>query len=154
MCWRDKHLLIRPFVKTVRIWFLLLLAVLLPARGAVAAAMLCPVGTGGVQQEMVLSGEAARHDAMEHMHAHPAGLGQAAEHGHAATSHDDGHTNHDHTTSDRCNACSAFCSLTPLVSSVPSVFEPLDPAGVKFSRLSAPAPSFLSDGQERPPRTI
>ena len=139
-------------MKTVRIWFLLLLAVLLPARGAVAAAMLCPVGTGGVQQEMVLSGEAARHDAMEHMHGHPPGLEQAAEHGH--TAHDDGHASHDHTTSDRCNACSAFCSLTPLVTSVPSVFEPLDPAGVKFSRLSAPAPSFLSDGQERPPRTI
>jgi hypothetical protein len=139
-------------VKTVRIWFLLLLAVLLPARGAVAAAVLCPVGTGGVQQEMVLSGEAAQHDAMEHMHGQ--GLDQAAEHGHAATSHDDGHANHDHTTSDRCNACSAFCSLTPLVTSLPSVFEPLDPARVKFSESSAPPPSFLSDGQERPPRTI
>jgi hypothetical protein len=139
-------------VKTVRIWFLLLLAVLLPARGAVAAAMLCPAGTGGVQQEMVLSGETLRHDATEHMHAHPAGLEQAAEHGH--TAEDDGHASHDHTTSDRCNACSAFCSLTPLVTSVPPVFEPLDPAGVKFSELSAPAPSFLSGGQERPPRTI
>jgi hypothetical protein len=142
----------RPFVKAVRIWFLLLLAGLLPARGAVAAAVLCPVGTGGVQQEMVLSGEAARHDAMEHMHGPTAGLEQAAEHGH--TAHDDRRASHEHTTSDRCNACSAFCSLTPLVTSVPSVFEPLDPPGVKFSELSAPAPSFLSDGQERPPRTI
>jgi hypothetical protein len=139
-------------VKTARIWLLLLLALLLPVRGAVAAAMLCPIGMAGMEQEMVLSGEAARHDARQHMHGQPAGPEQAAGHGHTAD--DDRHASHDHTTSDRCNACSALCSLTPWVTAAPSVFEPLDPAAVKFSELRAPAPSFLSDGQERPPRTL
>ena len=144
----------RHALKTARIWFLLLLALLLPVRGAVAAAMLCPVGPAGMQHEMA-RGEAGRYDAMDpvHRHAHPAAHGQAMEPGHAAVSHDDGHTGHDHTTSDSCSACSGLCSLTPQVTSLPPMFSPLDPAGVKFSEPSAPAPSFLSDGQERPPRT-
>ena len=146
----------RHTLNTFRICFLLLLALLLPVRGAVAAAMLCPAGPAGMQHEMT-RGEAARHDAMDHAdrHAHPAAHGgQAMEHGHAAINHDDGHAGHDHTTSESCNACSSLCSLTPQVTSLPPVFSPLDPAGVKFSEPSAPAPSFLSDGQERPPRTI
>ena len=61
---------------------------------------------------------------------------------------------HDHAASEGCNACSAYCSLTPLVSNLPTLAEPLDSTAVKFSDLSAPPPSFVSEGQERPPRTI
>lgn len=134
-------------MKTVRIWFLLLLALLLPLRGAVAAAMLCPVGSTGAQVELnaherSLTHEVMDHDAMAHEgHVHHHG---SADHGHE----------HHQSGSGKCNMCSAFCSLTPLLSSVPTLAEPLDPTAVEFSEISAPAPNFFSDGQERPPRTL
>lgn len=120
-------------VKSVRICFLLLLAVLLPLRGAVAAAMLCPVGSAGVQSEL----RVAEHAGHEGMDPHE-------------TAHDGGH---EHGTVDKCNMCSAFCSLTPLASDAPQLPEPAALAGIRFPGFSTPAPSFLSDGQERPPRT-
>ena len=131
-------------MKSVRIWLLVLLAVLLPVRGAVAAAMLCPIAGAGVQTEVQMSSEYAAHEAMhQHQHQHQ----HAASHEHTA--------DHDHASSaDRCNLCSAFCSLTPLVGSVPTVAAPLDLAAVVFPDFSAPPPSFFSDGQERPPRSI
>ena len=70
--------------------------------------------------------------------------------------HDDG-MQHDHGTSsqqDKCNLCSAFCSLTPMLSAYTGIAEPHGLVEVPFPALSAPAPSFLSDGQERPPRSI
>jgi DUF2946 family protein len=123
-------------MKTWRICLLLLLAVLLPVRGAVAASMLCPIAKSTQENHAVHD-----HAAMEHP---LAGMGGS----------DDGHSGHDHTASDNCNMCLAYCSLTPLASKSPTPLEPLAPATVKFSELSAPAPSFLSEGQERPPRTI
>jgi hypothetical protein len=143
-------------VKSWRICFLLLLAVLLPVRGAVAAAMLCPVAGSGAQMELPMVGQSAGHAAMDAamLHDHPGGHDHAGGHGHAADASADGHPSHDHAASDGCNACSAYCSLTPLVSSPPTLAEPLDPTAVKFSDLSAPPPSFVSGGQERPPRTI
>lgn len=134
-------------MKSWRIWLLLLLAVLLPMRGAVAAAMLCPVAGSGIQTELAMVDHPAAHEAMDHAMGHDHG----ASDDHAAGGHHDGH---DHTATDRCNMCSAFCSLTPLVSEVPTVAEPLDPTTVKFSEPSSPPPSFFSDGLERPPRTI
>lgn len=128
-------------MKLARIWLLLLLAVLLPIRGAVAAAMLCPVGSSGMQSEL-RHGEHAGHHGMDH---HEAG------HDHNGAAHHDGH---DHEATDKCNMCSAFCSLTPLLSDVPALPEPEALPAIKFPDLSTPAPSFLSDGQERPPRTI
>lgn len=120
-----------PALKTFRIWFLLLLAVLLPIRGAVAGAMLCPAGSAGLQSELRLDAHAAHHD-------------------HGAPSH---HDEHDHGVADKCNMCTAFCSLTPLLSDTPKLPEPLALPAVRFPDISSPAPSFLSDGQERPPRT-
>ena len=133
-------------MKTFRIWFLLLLAVLLPIRGAVAAAMLCPVGSSGMQSELRI-GEHAHHDmdSMDSMDHHEVA------HDHGSAGHHDGH---DHGAVDKCNICSAFCSLTPLVSNAPKLPEPAALPSVKFPDFSTPAPSFLSDGQERPPRTI
>jgi len=137
-------------VKPWRIWLLLLLAVLLPVRGAVAAAMLCPVAASGVQAELTMSGHSAGHASMDDAMSHDHASGQE----HAPDASGDGHPGHDHATSDGCNACSAYCSLTPLVSKLPTIADPLDPTAVKFSDFSAPPPSFISDGQERPPRTI
>jgi len=131
------------FLKLLRLWFLVLLAAMLPVRGAIAAAMLCPpagLGTQGHAQSM-------HHDAAGHAHAD--GVDPHAQHLHA-----DG-TLHDHgSASDKCNLCSAFCSLTPLWSEVAGIVEPDDLRDVAFPRLSAPAPTSRSGRQERPPRSI
>jgi hypothetical protein len=135
-------------VRTVRIWLLLLLAVLLPIRGAVAAAMLCPVAETGSQVELRLHDHSLGHPAMD----------EAAQVDHASMHPDHAASGHHHDDGagqpDRCNLCSAFCSVTPLVGSLPTVFAPLDTAAASFPDLSAPATTFLSGGQERPPRSI
>lgn len=149
-------------VKTVRICFLLLLAVLLPIRGAMAAAMLCPVAASGTQAEVAMIGQMAGHaavdDAMAHArsggHDHASSAAHASGHGHAHGLSGDSQPAHDHAAPDACNACSAYCSLTPLLSDLPTLAEPPGPAAVRFADFSAPPPSFVSDGQERPPRTI
>jgi hypothetical protein len=134
-------------MKSVRVWLLLLLALLLPVRGAVAAAMLCPIAGSGMQTEMQVQVSAADHAAHEAMHEHKDAHEHAASPVHSA--------DHDHgKAADRCNLCSAFCSLTPLVGGVPTVPTPLDLSSTAFPDFSAPSPSFLSDGQERPPRSI
>lgn len=75
-------------------------------------------------------------------------------HDYSSAGHDDGHAGHDHTGSDKCNLCSSYCSLTLLVSHAPTAPEPLALSAVKFADYTAPPPSFVSGGQERPPRTI
>jgi len=127
---------------------LLLLAVLLPIRGAVAAAMLCPVAETGSQVELRLHDRSSGHSAMDE--SAPIGhVSMHSDHAAGAHHHDDGAGQ-----PDKCNLCSAFCSVTPLVSNPPAVFAPLDTAAASFPDLSAPAATFLSDGQERPPRII
>ena len=128
-------------VRIFRIWFVVLLAALLPVRGAMAAAMLCPPAGVGTQSElrlMATDDQAVGHDHAVDGHAHT----------HAS------HSDHGQSGTDKCNLCSAFCSITPLLSAMPSVPQPFDLMAASFPDLSAPAPSFLSDGQERPPRSI
>jgi hypothetical protein len=135
-------------VRIFRIWLLLLLAVLLPLRGAMAAALLCPIAETGSQVELRLHEHSLGHQAMDES-AH-------ADHASMHLEHVAGEP-HDHDGAgqpDKCNLCSAFCSVTPLVSSQPRVFAPLDNAAVSFPDLSAPAATFLSGGQDRPPRSI
>lgn len=79
--------------------------------------------------------------------------GGAHDHGSAGGEHEHGSA-HDHATIDKCNMCSAFCGLTPLLTEVPTLAEPLNLTQVKFTDPIALPPSHLSDGQERPPRTI
>jgi len=143
-------------VKSWRTWLLLLLVVLLPIRGAVAAAMLCPVAGSGAQMEMAMVDHSAGHAAMDHAmsHDHSGGHDHTSAHDHAPDASGDSLPGHDHAESEGCSACSAYCSLTPLLSNLPTLAEPIDPTAVKFSDLYVPPPSFVSDGQERPPRTI
>jgi hypothetical protein len=130
---------------------LLLLAVLLPVRGAVAAAMLCSIAGSGTQVELRLQQSAhhsmdramAASDHLAHDHAN-------AHRGHLGEQHD----HSDGGQPDKCNVCSAFGSMTPLLSAAPTVLSPLEATKAVFSTLSAPAPSFFSDGPERPPRSI
>lgn len=119
-------------VKRTRFWLLLFIAVLLPLRGAVAAAMLCGLPVSPAQHA-----PAAGHEA------------------HHATHHGSGH--HEPKASpvaDKCNLCAASCCLTPLASAPPVVAAPLEVGTVLFPEVDAPPASFLSDGQERPPRSI
>lgn len=129
-------------MKLLRIWLLVLLATLIPVRGAVAAAMLCSAAGPGSQGELrVMDPRAAGgvHDAEAQAH-----------HRH------DGGAGHDHKAAqkDKCNLCAASCALTPLLSEPAGISEPRDLADVPFPSITAPAPSFLSGGQERPPRSI
>ena len=142
-------------VKTIRICLLLLLAMLLPVRGAVAAAMLCPVGGSGTQTEVRLDAAASGH---HHDAAGPDGAGHrhAVDDGAAAhAAHDPGH--HADAASgqaDKCNLCAAFCSVTSMPSDASIALLPQVVSAVRFPAVSAPTPSFVSGGPERPPRSI
>ena len=137
-------------VKTFRILLIVLLAVLLPSRGALAAAMVCaPVG-GEAHAEVSPHEHSTRHGAttienhdhaQHEMHAHASG----SEHESLPSASD---------ASGTCNFCCDFCSLTPLVSSFPNLVAPQVLSSVSFPDIPAPFLSFVSEGQERPPRTI
>jgi hypothetical protein len=140
-------------VLALRIWLVVLLAVLLPVRGAMAAAMLCPPGGMGSELRMVQPDHAHAEHAMASADAH-----HAHEHSGHHVQHDpsagDSHDEHEPASPDKCNMCAAFCSMTPMPASSAGVPERLDHASASFPELHAPAPTFLSDGQERPPRSI
>lgn len=143
-------------MKTLRIGLLVLLAVLLPFRAAVAAAMLCPPAKGnapdmamvawaGTGHHLKDAGGTAWHDPADpHMH--------HAEMHHAERASADEASGH-HDGFDKCNLCCDLCSMTPLISTLPSIPAPPYLSSLSFPGLSASAPSFLSDGQERPPRS-
>lgn len=134
-------------MKTLRIWLLILLAVLLPVRGAVAAAMLCAPASAAHHQELGVHQHQVAQvpmDSAAHHHEH-ADHADHAQHGHDDEGSSSG-------SSDKCNLCSACCSVAPMVSSTPAVPVFLGLTEVFFPSISVPAASFLSDGQERPPR--
>jgi hypothetical protein len=135
-------------LKTFRIWLLVLLAVLLPIRGAVAAAMLCP--TAGLETSSVaMADHEGTHQATAELMADGHGAHQDA-HQHSMASEAGG----PHDGVDKCGLCCDLCSMTPMMTSALTVASPLSFGVALFTEPFTPAPSFLSDGQERPPRTI
>ena len=126
-------------MRTARTLFVIFLALLMPLRAAVAGAMLCP--TGGAadahQQHPKMSDDSAaahaHHEGMHHDQAEPSPPPHA---------HDGG-----------CNLCASFCSMTPMPSTAPTIAPSMLAATLSFPALHAPAPSFQSDGQDRPPRS-
>ncbi|NUZ08424.1 hypothetical protein HQN59_21975 [Schlegelella sp. ID0723] len=115
-----------------------------------AAAMLCPPSGVGSQSELrTIDGGVAAHHRID-AQAKPAH--DHAQHVHESSSDAGGELSSG--GEDKCNLCSAFCSVPSLVSSPPATLTPGDLATVAFADFFAPAPSFLSDGQERPPRSI
>ncbi|TAM17996.1 MAG: hypothetical protein EPN62_19730 [Candidimonas sp.] len=133
-------------MKRPRIWLLILLAILLPIRGAVAAGMLC---------------EAPDAYAATASHSHQPANGHIPVHADVQPAQDATHdgTFVSHGTSfgdaDSCNLCVVFCcSVTAMVSQVLTVPAPLDLASAPIPVFAAAAPSFVPDGFERPPRTI
>lgn len=144
-------------MKLLRIWLLVLLAVLLPVRGAMAAAVLCAPAGMGQHGDLRVAGadhghahaDPQAHDAGAHDHADQ-GIGHGVDHEHGSSAHH----GHDASGQDRCSLCSACCASPPLLSTPAGIVAPTALSAVSFPTFSAPAPTFLSDGQERPPRTI
>jgi len=118
-----------PHVKNFRIVILILLAFLLPVRGAFAAA--CP--GGGQSGTAVLGVEQAV-------------AGMHADHG----MHDEQATGHPPA----CEGCAGTCCMTPLAFAPPSVQATVLTTSVLFPVLAVPIPDFYSGGQDRPPRTV
>lgn len=125
---------------------MLLLMLLLPVRGAMAAAMLC-LPQDGMQNATVHqpSHGSSEHDHATHGHEPHAALADDTRSGHDAESASQG--------TDGCNLCASTCSLTPLASTVPDLHHPPAQAALTPA-LSAPAASFVLDAEDRPPRTI
>ena len=84
--------------------------------------------------------QAHEHDEHSGLHVHS---GFAAHHGHADASH-----------SDKCTLCADCCSVSVLATVMETVVEPLEPSAQTFPASAPPVPSFVSGGQERPPRSI
>ena len=141
-------------MKSLRLGLVLLLVLLLPVRGALAAAMLCaPAGKAGSIELRHEAGEAApEHHAVGHDTS--ASADAHAEPDHCA--HEDAggqHAGHGESAQDRCNMCAASCSAVPLASASTAIEDRVVLSSVSFPDLVAGAPTFQSDGQERPPRT-
>jgi len=136
-------------VKTLRILVLLLVCVLLPFRGAVAATMLCE--EPGQTSEFTTVVGHTHHG----MHGHEHVDGSAA---HAGQDHTD--TDTDSTGSDDgakvdcCNICASGCHAAAMVTALPSTPGAMPVASVAFPALCVPAPDFQSAGPDRPPRAI
>lgn len=135
-------------VNRLRILLLVLLAVLLPIRGAVAASMLCPEGGGTSTTQAV--------GVHEHHGVH---AGQAMQSDHSAARHhvvadgaNSGSSSNEHPAS--CHFCASGCCMASMVVTVPSLSHPGLTSTVMFPALTAPIPTFHSGGQDRPPRTI
>lgn len=134
-------------MKHLRLFILILLSVLLPVRGALAATMLCPQGEATSTAVVVAGHE--HHELQSHPAVH---ADHSAAHHHAgeAASGEESPSGEHPTT---CNFCASGCCMASIVGVLPSVASPGPTASVAFPMLTAPAPAFQSGGQDRPPRT-
>ena len=131
-------------MKTLRVCLLLLLALLLPVRGAVAVALSWvpsgaePAFAAAIAGMTAMAAPAAH--AATGMHCDAA----ATDHGHAGPAAPGG----------GCHLCAAFCSMLPLAGTLPVLPPPAAGGTVAFPAPLAPALSFQPDGLERPPRRV
>jgi len=122
-------------VKALRVLLLILLSLVVPMRGAVAAAMVCPAPVAtvhGVSDVVDMTRDSAMAD------------------------DDDEHTcaqTHDHgaCTKAQCEHC---CGALPLISVLPALAADRRPVATTFPSLAVPTACFLSSGLDRPPRHI
>jgi len=120
---------------------LLLVAFLLPIRGALAAVgLFCHVD--GTQP--VAATTSHQHDPADH-----------------SSQHQSHQTHHDHSTghdapaqSDTCKYCAAVCSVPPVAPAEMTLHEPVSPGGEQFAAVTVSPPGPYVSGLERPPRTI
>jgi hypothetical protein len=135
-------------VNHFRIFILVLLAILLPIRGAMAATMLCPDGEGPSSAAVVAE---HGHDETEAEHGVHADHSSPHHHASGDASNDDSSSG-EHPAN--CHFCASGCCMASIVGTVPSLGQPGLTSSVAFPALTAPVPAFQSDGQDRPPRTI
>ncbi|MBK1687616.1 hypothetical protein [Rubrivivax gelatinosus] len=133
-------------MKTIRLLVLVLLALLLPLRGAVAEVLLCAGHAAAVSHGEHAVTAVAQHDCEPAVADHADGAHEAEE----AAADPHGASG----AAAKCNTCSASCSMSPLLGAMPVVPAPGWAPESHASSLDAPAPSHLTDGQERPPRSI
>lgn len=131
-------------MKLLRLFLILVLAALLPVRGALAVAMVCAP----------LSVPAALAPAPQAAHDHDHAIVQAQPDAPGAdVAAESPHTAHAaHATA--CTACALFCALTPLTDSAPLLRATVALPAASFPPLVAQATRFERDGLERPPRTV
>lgn len=132
-------------MKLLRLSLILLLAVLLPVRGALAGAMLCaPAMPAQAPAPMVATDHHPGHVAAQAHDAHNAHDGQDRHgaHGKADATHQ------------ACTPCAAFCSLMQLADTGHPLVTAAALPAASFPPLAAAAAHFERDGPERPPRSI
>lgn len=131
-------------MKVARFLLLVLLALVLPLRGALANIACCSGDLAGVDLAITQV-----HDHGASAHADGA---QDAHHAHA---HDDDGAGAEANpcAPDKCHACTAACSAAPIVSALPVLPLPAASGDVVFPALLTPPPSHASERQERPPRS-
>lgn len=114
--------------KTFRLFLLLLLAVLLPVRGALAAAMPCESWAAMPGDTVAMAGEG------HHEHHHHEGSASSS-------------------AQDKCKHCAA-CVFSPMTGSEAELPATPVPQGLRYPAWSVSVTAFLSDGLERPPRSV
>lgn len=148
-------------MKTFRIWFLVLLTLLLPLRAAVAAGMPCAAG-GNLHA--AATSPTSLHQPQGHAHGemdHPGQAGQDRAAHHAGPAADEASADPGAeavasvvSSADSCSLCAGCCGGTAIVSSLPTVAAPNAFGAVAFPLVAVAAPGFIPDGLERPPRSI
>jgi hypothetical protein len=142
-------------VKYLRTILVVLLTVLLPMRGAVASAMLCPgqvpAGSEGAAaahaQRAMPEGQAMT---LHHEPAVPCGAHDHADEYAPMQAHDDA-TPASHAGA--CLFCAGGCCVAPLAFAPPSVQSPPLASTAAFPALIVRVAAYQSGGQDRPPRS-
>lgn len=125
-------------MKLLRLFLVVLLVVMVPLRGVLAAAMPCQGDTAPAH------GLADTSATMHHGDMHERADGAMHDHhSHGASGH-----------ADRCNLCDACCGGTALPSTLQLNVEAAAPSLARFAELTVPPPGDVQGGQERPPRSI
>ncbi len=138
-------------MKHLRILVLVLLSILLPVQGAMAAAMLCPGGAGtGTPAAVARPNASALHAGHQMPDERPA-AGHVAHHHASGDAPDAPPATVEHPST--CPFCASGCCMASMIGAVPSADQPVRAAAADFPALAPRVAAFLSDGQERPPRT-
>lgn len=131
---------------TLRLLVLLLMAVLLPLRGTLAATQPC-MGAGGTSAAVVQAapgGHGGAHHPAHHPDHHA---------GHHQAGSDHAGTSVDADTGGHGTGCQASaCCLMPLAAAPPATAALRLDNQLRFPALVTPALAFQSGGQDRPPR--
>lgn len=129
----------------MRVLLLLFLVLLLPVRGVMASALLCPppASAPGAAHGVGMS-------AATEQHTH----GDCGTHARAdAPSPTAEWQKHGPDEPNACNLCAACCSAPPMAHAELDIPLPRGSAALEFPSRRVPVPGFLPDGQERPPRS-